>query len=462
MTGSRRVNPEDNMIRAMMKILVSVACATGVAFPSSAQQGDEIVLTLDRAVELALRNNETLLSTRLDEDHARARVREAYAEALPKLDFSSTFTRNWALPEFNFGGQTFKVGTDNVINFGLDLSQTIYRGGQVGAGLKIARYFQQISQSITDRMRGDVVLQVYDGYYDVLLAEATLEVSTAAYDRAVAQYDGVQRFYEAGTVSDYDVLRARVEVTNAHPPVTQARNGLAIAKANLKRLIGLPRQARVRCTGSLDVDVSGLPGDIETAVDQALTNRSDLKAAQLQTTMNDASIRLARGENRPDVSLSAGYLMQAQVNDPGFKSLAFDDFSRSWNTLINVSFPVFDGRQNSGRIMQAQADYERSRYTERQLRKQIEVDVTEAVLNVVEASERVQAGEEAVELASRGLSIAQVQYEGGVSTQLELIDAQLILKRAETDHVTAKYDFATAAAKLQNVLGLMDDRSDDR
>ena len=450
------------MIRTVINAVVSIAIAAGVALPSSAQQDDEIVLTLDRAVELALRNNEALLSTRVEEDRARARVREAYSEALPKLDFSSTITRNWALPEFNFGGQTFKVGTDNVINFGLDLSQTIYRGGQVGVGLRIARYYQRISASNTDRMRGNIVHQIHDGYYDVLLAEATLEVTTAAYDRAEAQYEGVQRFYEAGTVSDYDVLRARVEVTNALPPVTQARNRLAIAKADLKRLIGLPRQARIRCTGSLDVDVSGLPEDIETAVDQALSNRSDLKAARLQTTMNDAAIRLARGENGLDVSLSAGYQMQAQVNDPGFKSIGFNDFSRSWNTLINVSIPVFDGRQNSGRIMQAQADYELSRYVERQLGKQIEVDVTEAVLNVVEASERVRAGEEAVELASRGLSIAQVQYEGGVSTQLELIDAQFVLKQAETDHVTAKYDYATAAANLRNVLGMMDDRSDDR
>ncbi len=450
------------MIRAMLKTLVSVACATSIAFPSSAQQNDEIVLTLDRAVELALKNNESLLSTRLEEDRARARVREAYSEALPKLDFSSTVTRNWSLPEFNFGGQTFKVGTDNVINFGLDLSQTIYRGGQVGAGLKMARYFQQISESNTDQMRENTLHQVRNGFYDVLLAEAIVEVATAAYDRAVAQYEAIQRFYEAGTVSEYDVLRSKVEVTNAHPPVTQAKNRLAIAKADLKRLIGLPWQVSIRCTGSLDVDVSGLPGDIESAVAVALSNRSDLKAAQLQAAMNDASIRLARGENRPDVSLSAGYLMQAQVNDPGFKSLGFNDFSRSWNTLINVSFPVFDGRENSGRIMQAQADYELSRYFERQLRKQIEVDVTEALLNLVEASERVLAGAEAVELASRGLAIAQVQFEGGVSTQLELIDAQLILKQAETDHVTAEYDLATAVAKLKNVLGMMEVRPDNR
>ncbi len=449
------------MIRGMFNLLVAFFCTMSVAIPLSAQQGDEIVLTLDRAVELAMKNNETLLSSRVEKDHARARVREAYAEALPKLDFNSSLTRNWSLPEFTFGGQQFKVGTDNVINFGLDLSQTIYRGGQVGAGLKMARYFQQIAATNVDRVREDIVLLVHNGYYDVLLAEAIVEVTIAAYDRAVAQYDAVKRFYEAGTVSDYDVLRSKVELTNAHPPVTQARNRLAIAEANLKRLIGLPRQVQIRCTGSLDVDVSGMPDDIESAVSEALANRSDLKAAQMQTAMNDASIRLARGENRPDISLSAGYLMQAQVNDPGFKSLAFNDFSRSWNTLINVSFPVFDGRQNSGRIMQAQADFERSRYGERQLRKQIEVDATEALLNVFEAAERVEAGAEAIELASRGLSIAQVQYEGGISTQLELIDAQLTLKRAETDHVTARHDYVTAASTLRNTIGLLDIQTDE-
>ncbi len=448
------------MMRTMTSMLAAFVCTAIVALPSTAQQGDEIVLTLERAVELALKNNESLLSTVLEEEWASARIREAYSEALPKLDFNSTITRNWALPEFNFGGQTFKVGTDNVINFGLDLSQTIYRGGQVGTGLKLARYFQQISEINSDHMRESVVLLVHNGYYDVLLAEAIVEVSTAAYDRAVAQYEGVQRFYEAGTVSDYDVLRSKVEMTNALPQVTQARNRLVIAKADLKRLVGLPRQVSIRCTGSLDVDISGMPGDIESAVRHAVSNRSDLKAAGLQAAMNDASVGFARGENMPDVSLSAGYMMQAQVNDPGFKSLDFNDFSRSWNTLVNVSFPVFDGRQNSGRVMQAQADYERSRYAERQLRKQIEVDVTEALLNLIEAAERVAAGAEAVDLASRGLSIAQVQFEGGVNTQLELIDAQLVLKQAQTDHVTAKYDHATAAAKLRNVLGMMDVRTE--
>ncbi len=449
------------MKRVMTSVLaIIIACMTGVAFSSSAQQRDEVVLTLDRAVEFALKSNESLMNTKLDEELARISTKELYADLLPKLDFRSDFTRNWALPEFTFGGQTFKAGTDNVINFGLDLTQNIYSGG-VFSSLKIVRYNQQISETNTEWMREDIALRVYEKYYDVLLAETVLDLSTAAYDRAVVQYETAQLYHEAGTVSEYDVLRAKVEVANAHAPVTQAKNGLTVAQANLKQLIGLPQAALIRCTGSLDVDISNLTAEVETATGQALANRTDLKAAQLLIEMNDLAVRVARRRNHPDISLSAGYLMQAQVGDPNFSSLAFSDFSRSWNTRLNVSFPVFDGRLNSALVNRAQAAFERSRYTESEIRKQIEVDVTETVLDLTEASERVAAGAETVELASRGLSIAQVQYESGISNQLELIDAQYTLKRAETDHARAKYDFATAAARLQHVLGLMDIPADD-
>lgn len=441
------------MLGRFIKIVMVVFLTMTITFQMSALQDDGMVLTLERAVELALKNNESLLSTQVEIDRARALVKEAFSEALPKVDFNSTYTRNWALPVFTFGGQKFKAGTDNVINLGVGLSQTIYRGGRVGAGLKIARYFQEISKKNTDHIRAAVVLTVHKSYYEVLRAEAILEVAQAAYRRAVAQHEGVTQFYEAGTVSNYDLLRSKVEVTNAHPAVTQARNHLAISSANLKRFIGLPQTVKIRYIGDLEVQEPAMPTDIASAIRKALANRSDLKAAKLKTVMDEAAIRLAHSKNGPDISLSAGYQMQAQVNDSRFKSLALGDFSRSWNTLLNVSYPVFDGRQNSGQIMQAQADFEKSRYSESQLKKQIEVDVTIAMLNITEATERVDAGAEAVELASRGLAIVKLQYEGGISTQLELIDAQLTLKRAQTDQVTAKYDYITAVAVLQNVLG---------
>tara|TARA_B100000029_G_scaffold516253_2_gene628127 strand:- start:144457 stop:145812 length:1356 start_codon:yes stop_codon:yes gene_type:complete len=441
------------MISGALRVLLSLTLIVLITHQLFAQEKKEIFLTLNRAVMLGLKNNEAVLRSKIDVNRAKGQVKEALSEALPKINFKSSFTRNWALPVFTFGGQQFKAGTDNVINFGVDLSQTIYRGGQVGAGLKMARYYQQISETNSEQMQVDIVLMIHNSYYDVLLTEAIVEVSEAAYKRAITQYEGVKRFFEAGTVSDYDVLRAKVEVTNAKVAVNQAKNRVSMSKANLKQIIGLPQSILLRCITTLEVDSSSIPKNISTAVRNAMSSRSDLKAAKLETAMNEASIRLARGKRGADISLSAGYIMQAQINDPKFKSLAVRDFSRSWNTLLNVSFPIFDGRRNMGQVLQAEAEFEKSRYNEKQLEKQIEVDVTMAMLNIFEASERVDASAEAIKLANRGVGMVQLQYESGLSTQLELIDAQLTLKQAETDRVTAQYDYVKAAAMLKNLLG---------
>ncbi len=441
------------MISRALRVLLSLTLIVLITHQLFAQEKKEIFLTLNRAVMLGLKNNEAVLRSKIDVNRAKGQVKEALSEALPKINFKSSFTRNWALPVFTFGGQQFKAGTDNVINFGVDLSQTIYRGGQVGAGLKMARYYQQISETNSEQMQVDIVLIIHNSYYDVLLTEAIVEVSEAAYKRAITQYEGVKRYFEAGTVSDYDVLRAKVEVTNARVAVNQAKNRVSMSKANLKQIIGLPQSILLRCITALEVDSSSIPKNISTAVRNAMSSRSDLKAAKLETAMNEASIRLARGKRGADISLSAGYIMQAQINDPKFKSLAVRDFSRSWNTLLNVSFPIFDGRRNMGQVLQAEAEFEKSRYNEKQLEKQIEVDVTMAMLNIFEASERVDASAEAIKLANRGVGMVQLQYESGLSTQLELIDAQLTLKQAETDRVTAQYDYVKAAAMLKNLLG---------
>ena len=169
----------------------------------------------------------------------------------------------------------------------------------------------------------------------------------------------------------------------------------------------------------------------------------------------DKTISVARSEGRPEVSLSAAYRMQAQLNDPQVSSFRFGSFIRSWDTSLSIRVPLFDGRQNAARVDQAEADHGLAMYSESQLKKQVEVEVTRAYLNVQEARERLAAEAETVELAERGLTIAQVQYEGGVTTQLELIDARLTVNRAQTNYVTAQHDHAVAVITLQSAQGIL-------
>jgi outer membrane protein len=421
----------------------------------SAQNSNTVLLTLERTVRMALENNETYISAQLESGKATSRVKEAISEALPRLNLNSLVTRNWSLPVFNFGGQSFKAGTDNVMNIALNFEQPIYSGGKLWDGLKAARYFEDLSDATREQIHQNVALNVHQAYYAVLLAEKLLVVSQASHDRAAAQLEQIKKFHAAGTNSEYDVLRARVEVSNAKTPVIQAKNTVVVAKANLKSLIGIPQITGIQITGDFDVTTLALPIDLPQAIQTGVSRRADLRAAEFQTNFTDKTIKIARSEGRPEVSLSAAYRMQAQLNDAQVSSIKFNDFIRSWDTSLSIRVPIFDGRQTSARVDQAEADYELAVYGENQLRKQVEVEVIQSYLNAQEARERMAAEAETVDLAERGLAIAQVQYEGGMITQLELIDAQLTVTQVQTNHVTAKHDYAVAVITLQTAQGAL-------
>ena len=438
-------------------VLIGLAVIYMVSITSqvSAQNSDTVQLTLERTVRMALENNETYLIAQLDTGKAKSQIKEAISGALPRLNLNTLVTRNWSLPEFNFGGQTFKAGTDNVLNFGMDFEQPIYSGGKLRAGLKAARFVEDLAHATSDRIRQNVILNVHQAYYAVLLADELLGVSQASHDRAVAQLVQVKKFHAAGTVSDYDVLRARVEAATAKPPVIQARNQVIVTQANLKSLIGISQTTPVQVTGGFEVDAAPLTTNLPEAIQTAITRRADLRAAEYQIDFTDRIISVTRSEGRPEVSLTAGYRMQAQLNDAKVSSLVFKDFVRSWDTSLNIKVPIFDGRQTSARVGQAEADYELAVYSQSQLRKQVEVEVTQAYVNVQGARERMAAEAETVELAERGLAIAQVQYEGGMTTQLELIDAQLTVTQVQTNYVTAQHDYAVAVITLQSAQGVL-------
>lgn len=440
-------------LRSVPMILL-VAALSRFGAEALANEPAPVRLTLERAAQLALENNEIYLSAQIATGRARAQKREAISEALPSLNLNTIYTRNWSLQEINFGGQSFKLGTDNVMNFSFNFTQPIYKGGKIGSALKIAKYFTEQSNANEEQTRQNVLLAVHQAYYGVLLTEAILRVNQASYDRAVAQLEQVNKFHGAGTVSSYDVLRAKVRVANAKPPVIQARNRIAVAQARLKNLIGLPQTTPLIITGDLAIGTTP-SATLTEAIQTAATQRPDILSAQLQTSMTDKAISISRSESRPDISLSAGYQMQAQENDRRFRSLGWGDFSRSLNTQIIFRIPIFDGRQTAARVDQAEANYELALYSESRLKKQIEVDVAEAFLNVQEARERIAAEQEAVDLAERGLAIAQVQYENGMSTQLEVIDAQLVVTQAQTNHVTAQHDYAVAVVTLQSAQGVL-------
>jgi outer membrane protein TolC len=143
---------------------------------------------------------------------------------------------------------------------------------------------------------------------------------------------------------------------------------------------------------------------------------------------------------------------EAQKNDFDFSS---GDFNQSWFSGLTLSVPVFDGFRTGAKVAQSHADLRRAELLHQQIERSIHLSVLQAQQQCQEAQLRKNAQIQTVDLARRGLSIAESRYANGVGTQLELIDAQLSLQRAEADLAIAQRDLAVALVQLEYRVGIL-------
>lgn len=421
--------------------------------PAAAAQQEPLRLSVDQAVRRAVTENEQVLMARADAARTEGIVKETRARSLPDLRLDMGYTRNIQSPVifFNQGGTTqqIQIGDQNEMMASLALEQPLL-DFSLGPAREAARLSRSATAAQVEAARTDVALSARTAYYRVLLDRALLRVQERALEQARARLEQVRAFYEAGTGSEFDVLTARVEVDNIRPQVIQARNRLELDRNRLKRVIAVPLERRVALTDSLARPPESEVPPLDSAVAVARANRADLESQQVRVDLQQANVDAREGEALPSLSLSASFQRRAssaEVFPPE------RDFSQTAGASLNVSLPLFDGMARAGRVQQAKAEVDRERYRLRQLEEQVRLDVQQARQNLQSAREQIRASEANVERAERALEIAQTRFRNGLSTQVELNDAELAVTRARSNYAQALHDYYVARAQLEAARG---------
>ena len=279
----------------------------------------------------------------------------------------------------------------------------------------------------------------------------------------------------AGIASDYDVLRLQVELANVEPNLRRALDAAAAARRALAIEIGLASLDSVDVVGSLaefdftqpvaaDAQSLHLASlrtsavselDDEQAILTALANRSDVRQAELMERLRHTEMRVEQSEYLPKVSLFANYSINAQHNGE-LQFFGGDDQFRSYGRQVGleVSMPVFGGFKRPARLEQKRAVLEQARTQQALLRDRVEHQVRTLLAQVREAEERGAAQQLARQQAARGYEIARAQYREGISSPLELTDAEVALRQSEFNYAQAVYDYLAARARLDEALGV--------
>ncbi len=416
-------------------------------------------LSVSEAVRMSLENNETYLSALQEKEKAEGQVREAWAGALPTLTFDGGYTRNFELQELVFGDQRVQIGTRNNYRFGFTIDQTLFGGGRVFNGLKIARLYDQYSRQNLKLARQEVIFGAKEAYFSAILAQDYVAVSEDAVERARENYEVVLSRYQEGLVSEFEKLSAEVELANLFPQLTRAQNNADIALNNLRYYIGYDDLNDIELDFEFNIeDTIATPG-LDRSLERAFANRPDYVGQDYLIRAYKSAIGVARSGRMPSLYFNFAMNWEAYVDE----SLPDEnDWFRSTSASLNLTFPVFDGLESSGKVKQARADYIQGKLQRQQIEDAIRLQVEEAIGSIATAKRQLTGGLKTISLAREGLRVANLRFKNGVGTQLEILAAREAVTQAETNYIQAIYDYEIAVARYEKAIGIdLLDKGDD-
>lgn len=423
--------------------------------PGSGGAG-EIRLSLDEAVELAERNNETLLMAVEDEKRAGGAVREAWAGALPSVTLAGTYQRNFDLPVFfiTTDSSTVKmeIGGELETAGQLRLDQVLYAFGRVGNAVKFAGIYKDIASLGVASAHSQVTYAAREAYYRVLLTEKVADIQHQSLKQAESHLKDIEQKHAQGTVSRFDLLRAQVEVKNREPAVIEAENDLALSLEDLKRIVGLADRGRVALTDTLAYSAFGIGED--EAIAEAMGRRPEMQSLALNVEGKKKLLAIERAGMFPILGIYGQLQFQGQsAADDLLGSFDKENRAVSKSAGLALSFPIFDGLRTRGRVSQARAALRHAEYQLEDARKGVRLEVSKAVRDLASLKKEYESQVATVDLAEEAYRIAETRFRSGISTQLELTDAETALAFAKTNFAQTLYRYNVAMANLERVLG---------
>jgi len=423
-------------------------------------------------MNIALANNQLIKVHKEQLEEAIGRKREAFGAFLPSLSLRASYTRfsdvsslDMVSPIFHEGpisftdlyGQTFtgfvaEDFTDSEYEMGQEdnylaqatITQSLFTWGKIRRRYKQTRLNYSLMEEEYNRVRNEVVFEVKKAFHGLLLARELLTIAQEGVDFSQRHYEVTEDFYREGKLSSLDVSRAKVRLINAKIERIKAKNNLKLAKKSLFNLINYVYDDEKQIVGELKYYAREI--DLDKSIEMALRNRPEIKATGIKKEIAHYGVKLARAENRPNLSAVANY----EYKKPYYFEDEWDD---SWNAGVVLNFPLFNGLSNFGRIKQAKSQMAQLEILQDRVIKGIKLEVERAYLVCQEARERIEAQRENLKQAADNLGIMEERYERGLVSDLELKDTQLTYTQVKTNYSQAIFDYTIALAELELATG---------
>ena len=409
-------------------------------------------ITLEEAIEIALSESNTIKIADMTIEKTGYAKKGAYSALYPNISATGNYQRTLKkqVMAMEMAGQAMEieVGMSNNVSAGITAAMPLVNA-QLWQSLKLSALDVELAIEQARSSKISLVSQVKQSFYAVLLAKEAYNVYKEVYDNAQKNFEDVEKKYNVGKASEFEYLRAKVNVNNAEPEVFNAESSVELAIWQLKAIMGIDLNTELDVEGELKDYTEELTVMTLAASDTvSFENNTNLLQLRLQDEMLSQTIKMTKFQYIPTLSASFAYNYNAMGNT----------FDMSWNpysvVALSLNIPIFDGFSKRNNIRQ---------YKKTQDILRLNIEDTERNLNIALENYRDQmntsvkrytAAEATLEMAQKSYDISEKMYEVGKATLVELNDAQLALTQAQLTMSQAIYQFMINKASIEELMGV--------
>ena len=414
---------------------------------------DSIHIDLNKAIEIALSESPTMRIADRNVSIKQEYKKEQIVSLFPDVSLASNYNRTLLKQtmSMDMGGQTMniKVGRDNTYSIGANLSLPIVAPA-IWSSLKLSSMDIDLAVESARSSKLDLINQVKQAYYTLLLAKESYQVLLQSYSNIEASNQLVTNSYNQGLVSEFEKLRSDVNLQNQRPVLNTAVNGVRLAGMRLKVLLGMDIAEPVIFDGKIsDYEQYVLNAGVPSTSDMNLAQNSALRQLDLGIEELEQSKKIVRGSAMPMLALAGAFQYSGMGDDGG----TFTNYPYSY-VALSLQVPIISWISTSHKLKQSNYNIENMRDQRMDVERNLRLGVQSYIDNMQQALDELEADQQTLLQAQKAYEIAQKQYEVGMNTWLDLMAAELALTNTQLSFCQSIFNYMTAKANLDATLGV--------
>ncbi|MGD8921705.1 MAG: TolC family protein [Candidatus Zixiibacteriota bacterium] len=403
-------------------------------------------LTVQQAVQMAVSNQPAVKQAEQQVEARRANVEVEKSHYYPDISIRGLYSRLGPVETITVGpGETFDLFPANNYDAHLQLRQTVYDFGERSASVRAAEAEKTAVGDRIDLVKSNLAYQTVAVFNTILILHRSIAVIEDQIKALNEHLDVTRKKVEAGTATDFEVLTTQVRIAEARDQLIDAKTSLDEQEIVFRRLTGMSPQQPVMLRGTFEKSTIALMPDSLRQV--ATEQRPELIAARDAVTAAESRVRLTSLGFRPSLDVTF---------TSGFKNGYIPNLNRlkgNYTAGLELKIPIFNGFRTRHKTSVADADVRAAQERVADIERQVNADVSRAIAAVNSSVDKIGNSEIQVRQAERAVDLAQSQYDAGVVTNLDVLDAQTALAQARLVHLKALYKYTMSLSQLDQATG---------